>query len=319
MTISCLHWIGSDPLFEGIETASALSAEVGCVNPPFMTNRDKRDRAEVFRTRLRQQMATSGVNRSALARACGVDRSTVAQLLSDDAARMPNAHLAAECAQALGVSADWLLGLSDRPERPGDLLAASVLVTEAARSMADEQLLDWHREAAGYKVRHVPATLPDVFKTEGLLRWEYASFLGKTPQQAIRAMQDSSTWMAEHMSDYEIAVSMGEVRALASGSGYYAGLDEAVRHAQIASLAETLDRLYPSVRMFLYDARRVFSAPVTVFGPLIGVVYIGRFYMAFRSRERVRALTEHFDGLIREADVDARDAPSWLEALSRTG
>ena len=30
---------------------------------------------------------------------------------------LPNAHLAAECAQALGVSADWLLGLTERPER----------------------------------------------------------------------------------------------------------------------------------------------------------------------------------------------------------
>jgi hypothetical protein len=29
----------------------------------------------------------------------------------------------AECAGALGVSADWLLGLTERPERLADLLA----------------------------------------------------------------------------------------------------------------------------------------------------------------------------------------------------
>ena len=89
-----------------------------------MNNMDKRDRADLFRTRLAAQMAATGMNRSALARACGVDRSTVAQLLAKGGARMPNAHLAAECASALGISADYLLGLTDRPERAGDLLAA---------------------------------------------------------------------------------------------------------------------------------------------------------------------------------------------------
>ncbi|MEM0937246.1 MAG: helix-turn-helix transcriptional regulator [Pseudomonadota bacterium] len=281
-----------------------------------MTQIDKRDRADTFRLRLLEQMEAQGVNRSALARACGVDRSTVAQLLSSDAARMPNAHLAAECAQALGVSADWLLGLSDRPERPGDLIAAAVMVTEAARSAADDQLLDWHREAAGYKIRHVPATLPDVFKTESVLTWEYAHFLGKTPEQAIGAMQDRYAWLAQQLSDYEIAVSLGELRAFAAGRGYYEGLAAEARREQLLSLATALDRLYPAVRLFLFDARRIFSAPVTVFGPLIAVVYVGRFYLAFRSRDRVRALTQHFDGLLREAEVDARDAPAWLAKMA---
>jgi len=266
---------------------------------------DKRARAETFRTRLREQMESAGVNRSALARACDVDRSTIAQLLADGAARLPNAHLAAECAQALGVSADWLLGLSDRPERPGDVLAAAVAVTEAARSSADDQLLDWHREAAGYKIRHVAATLPDVLKTEAVLQWEYQSSLGKTPQQAIGATQDRYEWLGEQLSDYEMAVSLGELRAFAAGAGYYEGLDARIRREQLDSMATVCEALYPAVRLFLFDARRIFSAPVTVFGPLLGVVYVGRFY-------------QHFDGLVREAEVDARDTPAWLRDLART-
>jgi len=280
-----------------------------------MTIMDKRVRAETFRTRLQSQMGASGLNRSELARACGVDRSTIAQLLSGGDARLPNAHLAAECAGALGVSADFLLGLSDRPERPGDVLAAAVSVTEAARSSADEQLLDWHREAAGYKIRHVAATLPDVLKTEEVLSWEYQSFLGKTPQQAIGATQDRYEWLGEQLSDYEMAVSLGELHAFAAGAGYYRGLEAGVRRRQLEKMADVLDRHYPSVRLFLYDARRVFSAPVTVFGPLLGVVYVGRFYLAFRSRDRVRALSQHFDWLVREAEVDARHTPEWLGGL----
>ena len=124
---------------------------------------DKRDRACLFRNRLAQAMAEKSQSQSALARAVGVDRSTVSALLSGGT-RLPNAQLAADCAQALGVSCDWLLGLAGRPEPVADLLAASVSLTDAPRALFDAAVFGWHQEAAGYKIRHVPATLPDMFK-----------------------------------------------------------------------------------------------------------------------------------------------------------
>jgi transcriptional regulator with XRE-family HTH domain len=83
---------------------------------------DKRDRAAMLRTRLAEAMAERGITQSALARLTGVDRSTISALLSHGT-RLPNAQLAADCAGALGISADWLLGLSGRPEPIADLLA----------------------------------------------------------------------------------------------------------------------------------------------------------------------------------------------------
>lgn len=278
---------------------------------------DKRERSGVFRSRLAEGMRRAEVSRSELARRTGADRSTVAQILSDDTARLPNAHLAACCAQVLGVSADWLLGLTDRPERPGDVIAAAMSVTEAARASWDDELLDWHREAAGYKIRHVPATLPDMLKSEDLLRWEYAHSLGKTAEQAIGAMQDRLALMRRNQSDFEVAMPLGELHAFAAGQGYYRGLPAEVRRDQLKGMATAARDFFPSLRLFLFDSRRVFSAPVSVFGPLLGVVYIGRFYLAFRSRDRVRMLTEQFDGLVREAAVDARDASDWLRDLAR--
>ncbi|MEL6478078.1 MAG: helix-turn-helix transcriptional regulator [Pseudomonadota bacterium] len=276
---------------------------------------DRRIRAGLFRDRLRAAMAERGQTRSGLARATGADRSTLSQLLAEGETRLPNAHLVAECAADLGVSADWLLGLTERPERPGDLIAASVRVTDAARSSADDQLLDWHREAQGYKIRHVPATLPDVLKTEAVLTWEYGRYLAKTPDQAIGATMDRLDWLRSGSSDHEIALPLHEITAFAAGEGYYRGLDEATRLAQIEALAQTCRDLYPSLRLFFFDARTIFSAPITVFGPLIGVIYIGQVYLAFRSEERVRSLTRHFDGLIRECAVDAREAADFVDQL----
>jgi hypothetical protein len=75
------------------------------------------------------------------------------------------------------------------------------------------------------------------------------------------------------------------------------------------------DQLYPSLRLCLFDARKLFSAPVTVFGPLLAVIYLGRHYLAFRDSARVETITQHFDFLVREAEVGARDMVGHLQML----
>jgi transcriptional regulator with XRE-family HTH domain len=276
---------------------------------------DKRLRATLFRDRLARAMAENGVSQSGLARAVGVDRSTVSQLLSGDETRLPNAHLAAECASALGVSADWLLGLSERPEKIADLMATSLIMTEAPRALIDERIFAWHQEAAGYKIRHVPATLPDMLKTRAMLRWEYEPQLGRTAEQAIGASEDRLAWMRGARSDYEIALPLHELRSFAQATGYYQGLPAWVRREQLNRLLGLLDQLYPSLRLYVFDARRVFSAPITIFGPMLAVLYLGRHYLAFRDSDRVASFSQHFDWLVREAEVGARDVPGILREL----
>lgn len=276
---------------------------------------DKRSRAARFRQRLARALADSNTSQSALARAAGVDRSTISQLLSGQGPRLPNAQLVAECARALGVSADWLLGLTERPERLADILASSMSITEAPRALVDEQIFAWHRQAAGYKIRHVPATLPDMLKTRAILRWEYADALIRSTEQAIGAAEDRLAWMRNSASDYEIALPLHELESFARGNGYYAGLPAALRRAQIDWLAELHAQLYPSLRLYLFDAHRAFSAPLTVFGPLIAVLYLGRHYLAFRETGRVQAMTEHFDWLVREAQIGGREMAAHLQGL----
>ena len=261
-------------------------------------------------------MDESGVNQSALARAAGVDRSTVSQLLAGSATRLPNAQLVAECAGALGVSTDWLLGLSDRPERAADLLSTALSMTEAPRALVDEQIFQWHREAAGYKIRHVPAGLPDMLKTPDMLRWEYEPHLGRTTEQAIGASEDRLAWMRGARSDYEIAMPLFEVQSFARAEGYYGGLGADLRRAQIAHMRALHEQLFPRLRIHLFDSRRLFSAPVTILGPLLAVIYLGRYYLAFRDSTRITAITGHFDTLVREATVADRDWPGHLDAMA---
>jgi transcriptional regulator with XRE-family HTH domain len=276
---------------------------------------DKRLRATLFRTRLAEAMRLRDTNQSALARAIGVDRSTVSQLLTGTGARLPNAQVVGECAGALGVSADWLLGLTDRPETAADMLANTLSLTEAPRALVDEQIFAWHKEAAGYKIRHVPAGLPDMLKTRAMLEWEYAPHLGRSTDQAIGASEDRMAWMRAARSDYEIALPLYEIESFARGEGYYRDLPEGIRRAQLDHFIAVTSQLYPGLRFYLFDARRLYSAPITIFGPLLAVLYLGRNYLVFRDTERVQAMTQHFDGLLREAAISARALPDHLRAL----
>ena len=260
-------------------------------------------------------MAQKPMNQSQLARAISVDRSTVSQVLGDDSTRLPNAHFVGACATSLGVSADWLLGLSDRPEQTAEILAMSLAVTQAPRALVDEQIFEWHKEAAGYKIRHVPAGLPDMLKTPEMLKWEYTPHLGRSARQAIGASEDRLAWMRSMQSDYEIAFPLHELASFANAEGYYAGLPLDVRIGQLKHLLNVQEQLFPTLRLFLYDARRVWSSPVTVFGPLLSVIYLGRHYLAFRDALRIQDMTRHFDWLVREAEVSDRDVSAHIASL----
>jgi len=277
---------------------------------------DKRRVAATFRDRLSAALMTSGMSRAALARAVGVDRSSVTQMLTEGDTRMSGGHVVAACAQALDVSADWLLGLSNRPEQAGALLDSSLSISETGRATGlDDQIFAWHREAEGYKIRHVPATLPDMLKTNAMLRWEYAPVTHRRPDAAIDAAAERLDWMRLSESDYEIAIAMHELESFARAEGYYTGLSAEIRRAQLDWLLEIYTQFYPSLRIFLFDARQLWSAPVTVFGPKMAVIYLGQHFLAFRDRDRVRTLSQHFDLLVREAAISARAVPDHLRAL----
>lgn len=275
---------------------------------------DKRDRALIFRQRLAEAMSLRRLTQAGLARLVGVDRSTVSQLLADGT-RLPNAQLAADCAAALGTSTDWLLGLSAQPEPLADLLATSLTLTEAPRALIDDTIFGWHREAAGYKIRHVPATLPDMLKTRAVMQWEYEPELGRSLMQTIGASEDRLAWMRGARSDYEIALPLHELTAFASATGYYQGIPADTRRDQLDRLIELTTQLYPALRIHLFDARRLFSAPITVFGPAHAVVYLGSHYLSLRDPARVELVTRHFDGLVREASIGARAMPDHLRQL----
>lgn len=281
-----------------------------------MSNVQKSSRATLFRERLREAMLVQELNRTSLAERTGVDRSTVSQLLSEHQVRLPSGHVVAELASALKVSADWLLGLSTHSLNPGEILRESLEVAPAAAEPLDRRFEAWLQEALGAKIRNVPTTLPEFMKTDAVIGVEYASYAGKTPQQAkvsneARLVMNRITGM-----DHEVAMPLQTLQGFATRAGIWSALTPDQVREQLLRMADLSEELYPGTRLHFYDLTRRFSAPITVFGQRRAVIYVGSAYFVFNTQEHVEALTRHFDQLVRDASVLSHEVGGWLRRLA---
>ncbi len=269
----------------------------------------------IFRERLNSVIQQSGRSRSAFAAEVGIDRSTLSQLLSDANDRLPRAETIAAIANKAQVSTDWLLGLSQEGQLGTDVLAPALEVEAGSASPGDARLLRWQAEALGYKIRYVPTTLPDLLRTEEVIRYEYGEYGTHVPEGRIEQTEAQLAYSRRPETDMEACSSFQSLEAFARGEGVWRNLSAKTRRAQIDWMIVLLDELYPTFRWFLYDGLKRYSAPLTIFGPKRVAIYLGNMYFVFNSTEHIRVLTRHFDELIRVAVVQPSDVIDFLKKL----
>ncbi len=282
-----------------------------------MTNARRGETVEIFRERLSEVIARSGLRRSAFARRIGVDRSTLAQLLSGANDRLPRAETIAAIAADQQVSIDWLLGLSQDGALSADLMAQPFEIAVGGNTPQDEQLQRWHAEAAGYKIRYVPASLPDLLKSEPVIRYEYREQGAAVPAARLEEAGARLAYLRRPETDMEVCSTVQSVEDFGRGHSHWAELPKAERRRALAVMIERLEELYPTLRWFLFDRRSRYSVPLTIFGPKRAAIYIGNMYFVLNSTEHIRVLTRHFDELIRVAVLQPRDTIEHLRRLSK--
>ncbi|MDX1610401.1 MAG: helix-turn-helix transcriptional regulator [Halofilum sp. (in: g-proteobacteria)] len=276
---------------------------------------DRERAVETFRRRLQELIERGHASRSAFAAHVGMDRSTLSQLLSADNERLPRAETVIAIARAAQVSVDWLLGLSQDEQRGAELLRGDLEIAAGAASPVDERLARWHQEARGYKVRYVPTTVPDLLKTEAVIAHEAPPAAEPAPVASPEQTARQLRYSRNPDTEMEVCCPQQTLAALARGEGVWQGLEAAARRAQIEHMIALVEELYPSFRWSLYDGRRHFSVPVTVFGPQRAVVYVGNLYLVFNTTEYIQVLAAHFDGLVKAATVPPTGLRPHLEDL----
>lgn len=278
---------------------------------------DKRDLAGIVRQRLALLLARSGASQSAFARSIGIDRSALSQLLAGAAPRLPRAETLVALAQQHKVSLDWLLGISHDEGLAGEIRES--LEIEEGRGAFDRTLLArWHGEAAGSKIRYVPAGIPDLLRTDALIDYE-AGIARRDAESQHGEAQYRIDYNRRPETDMEVCMPRHTLEIFARGLGVWSGFAPERRAAQLVHMARLLDDLYPGFRLYLYDGRRRYSVPYTIFGQIRAAIYMGDMYVVLNAAEPVRRLTRHFDNLIRAADVNAHEAAGFARSLADNG
>jgi transcriptional regulator with XRE-family HTH domain len=275
---------------------------------------DKRDLSQLFRERLKLMLARSGQNQSAFAASVGIDRSALSQLLSGQSTRLPRAETLLNMAATYNVSLDWLLGIS-QDEGLASEIRESLEIEEGTGSFDRTLLAAWHAEAAGTKIRYVPAGIPDLLRTDAVIDYE-AGITRKNRDSQIDEKDYRIDYNRRPETDMEVCMPRHMLEIFAKGNGVWSGLDEAARREQLAHMARLIDDLYPSFRLYLYDGRQRYSIPYTIFGQIRAAIYVGEMYLVLNAVTPVRTLTRHFDNLIRAAEINAHEAAAYCRQLA---
>ncbi len=273
---------------------------------------DKRALAEVFRARLQSVFDRSRLSQAAFAHGIGIDRSALSLLLSGRMVRLPRVETLLAIAERHAVTIDWLLGLSEDEGVTGAMLSTGTI--ETTEEDGASLLMRWHAEAAGAKIRYVPARIPDLLRTTEVIAYEAAA----AHQSPLAQVEDAAFRLEYNRAagtDMECCMPLQTLEQFAAGAGIWSGLSKAGRQAQLVHMSALVEELYPSFRLFLFDGRERFSIPYTIFGSTRVAIFAGQMYLVLSSAETIRTMQRQFEGLIRHTRVHAHEAAGFIRGL----
>src|SRR4051794_16652879 len=125
----------------------------------YSRDMDKRDVAAAFRERLQSLLSEERGGIAGFLRDVGIDRSALSQFLDPSIDRMPRAETLRRIAEARGVTADWLLGLSNAPQGRQEV-TPSVQIESAAGGGDGSPIDPWRGGAGGGEPGYGAAALP---------------------------------------------------------------------------------------------------------------------------------------------------------------
>ncbi|MBA3288055.1 MAG: helix-turn-helix transcriptional regulator, partial [Acidimicrobiia bacterium] len=180
---------------------------------------------ELFVERLTDALQRSGLKRGEFAARAGIDRTTLAQLLSPTSGRLPRLDTVLALAAAHELSIDWLVGLSNAGPVAAEMVVQHTSFETPTPTPTDERLLAWLTEAADYKMRYVPSTLPDLLKSDEVIDFERSRAAGPHATQTTIATTEARLAWARHPdTDMECCSSTQSITSFARGEGMWSRL-----------------------------------------------------------------------------------------------
>ena len=236
-----------------------------------------------FRERVSLVLARSGLSYAAFARKARLDRSTLSQLLTGPMPRLPRTETLAAIASTARVSVDWLLGLSQREEVGAEIIEAVMQIEPFGDTPAHGVFLEWLKAAQGTRICSVPIGIPDLLKTEAVLKKEFGDAFTSGALTPVDAVTRRLEMLRQPHQQLELAISRDSLLAFALGIGQWARIPPEIRREQIVHMIGLVQQLYPTLRVYLYEEDLAYSVPFTVFGAQRVALFLGTNYLALNS------------------------------------
>jgi transcriptional regulator with XRE-family HTH domain len=279
----------------------------------------KRDIAQLMQERLRQSFARTGLSISEFSRRHHIDRSTLSQLLSSQQFRMPRADTVAALADALHVSCDWLLGLTEEQRFGIELIQSAVSLYDEELEQSESQWVRWHKEAGDAKIRYVTVTsIPHQLKNKNTILYEYESLLGRDDAQTY---WDSGSFLEEierRNRNYEVCGSLQMLEAFAKGDWIWSGYKTNLRKQQLLDMAQDLEALYPEYQLYLFDETKVITVPMVLFGTHKAVLNCNGNFIAFTRDIHIEFLNDIFKTMIKNTVIYPHQTVDFIRKMAQS-
>ena len=97
--------------------------------------------------------------------------------------------------------------------------------------------------------------------------------------------------MRRSTSDFKIALPICELDSFVHAEGYYRSISPAIPTAKIDHMVNLHPDLYLRVRIYQFGSKPLYSVPITLFRPLLSVLYVGAQYVVFHDSARNKTFT----------------------------
>lgn len=279
----------------------------------------KKQRAALFQKRLRQVLEDHGQSLNAFCRAHGLDRPTITQLLIAKDSRLPRGDTLAALADALGVSTDWLLGLSEDRQKGVELVFEAFAVKQVQDMPVEAQWYSWHEEAQGTPIRYVlNEGVPEMLKTPETLTYEFAPMIGAAAAAHMAESEERKKFIGFGQENYSACCSHQELGLFAGGHGLWVDMPAAARRAQLQFMAHEIERLYPSAQYYVFDEMKILAHPFAVFGKKRAVIQCSGDYLVYTRETHINYFISLFNRYIQNATAHPHEAAQYVERLAKT-
>jgi transcriptional regulator with XRE-family HTH domain len=257
-----------------------------------------------FTFRLRSQLQKKELSVSGLARLSGISRSVLSDYLSDDPA-LPNAVNLVRLAQALDCEPGFFLPVTSPSVEPGSVSAVMHLSDVMVNRDLLRESLDKTQDAENAYIYYVPGTLPDPFKTDALLDFEYQSITEKDLRPYIVAMR---AMMAQPLNG-AMLIAEETLLDLHYLRGVYEGLPREAANEQLHSLIVASRAHFPQWQIRVYRRRDFKVNPCFMVGESALIQVFFNYIIQMDSINLIQAV----QAKLNEVQRTAIDLLTWHE------